>query len=1076
MQYPNDKSHSSFTHTLRKASSSYLTSESSTSHLQRLRNKNNHRQSASTSGGSDQMEIEKENYFDLNSAKLIYSDKLNQWASASTMSTTSATTPTKASSSTSSSRRLFLQQKTSNSSASASSSSSSYSCSTDSPPMLNRTPLKSLTNFPLNVKEKTKAFTKSMTEVVSKSSHSFFANLHMTPKLTECTSTYDYDDADEDEDIPTDCDSGNYNDKKGTHEEHENDEDEIDSEDEGDATFDTINIESPIMHRKTNSIQINQQQEENYNHETLLQLPTRSTHTRGPPITTRPKTIRRIHSVCETQREIDNFQLHEDNSQLKHTNIHTFTLGNDVLPRINEDQLYKILCGEHKHEFDEYIIVDCRFDYEYHGGHIINAMNISSKEALENAFIKQIHESHQQGSSPATNNNNNHNSNKSKKKLLIFHCEFSIFRGPTMAKHLRKCDRMMNQNSYPFLSWPDVVILEGGYKRFFTKYKSFCFPQNYVEMKDIKHEVSCEANLSRVRKDNKLLTRAKSFNQFGGGNSGGIGSGGNGDHLPNRPSALTSASTNDFWSMSSHSRSLSSSSSTTLNSGKVIKRQRSHSKVKSISTNLNTKLTRANTFTFDQPIFTNNLHQLSSSSSSIASTSSPLTSPLFSNFDFSEEVEKENPLHLQQQQQQHIHTQHHPQQQQQQHQLRSFLPPSTSFRNSHHHNQQQLHHQHHKAQLSLSLLLLLLYRHRRSFSSNMSNYSSFSNYSSSSISIHSSASSIVSENISLSTDSLNDDAYVGSDMFSRPPGTSVAGSAAGADIFDAKRLSSTSTPTLPTVASSMMKPVSRKPSSLQTSLAALAPTSVIQRNDTIIASSPASHANSHSHSPTHSRSPSRSPFLQPSSSFQFPPRQKKSMSTSNVIGTTLASPTIPSPLNSTTAVGTAMRASSRSRSRSRSRARENSIGSFTSSSTPFSSLIDDYVEEDDDDVNDNDNDNDPINASPVDFNVGAPLQHQYAATSRGRTQYPYNKKHHYHQLATKSGLNTWSNGGGGSGPGSGDHHHHHHHGRSHSIGHSSNDTIVLDGMNNEVVGGGGGYGYANVSSVDDITEDDEEDL
>lgn len=31
-------------------------------------------------------------------------------------------------------------------------------------------------------------------------------------------------------------------------------------------------------------------------------------------------------------------------------------------------------------------------------------------------------------------------------------------------------------------------------------------------------------------------------------------------------------------------------------------------------------------------------------------------------------------------------------------------------------------------------------------------------------------------------------------------------------------------------------------------------------------------------------------------------------------------------------------------------------------------------------------------------------------------------------------------------------------------------------MNNEVVGGGGGYGYANVSSVDDITEDDEEDL
>lgn len=1020
MEHQNDRPHP-FSHPIRKASSSsLLSSESNKMYLLRFQKKD-HRLSSSTSG-SDQMDIERDNRvggvsttsndrLDLNSAKLIRSDKSNQWA------TTNTTTPTKTTSS--SSRRLFLQQKTSNSSFSNSSSSGS-------PPMFNRTPLKSLTNFPLNVKEKTKAFTKSMTEVVSKSSHSFFANLHMTPKVTECTSTYDDVDDDEDEDIPTDCDSGNYNDEI---EEGEEAEDE-DSEDEGETTFDTINIGSPVMHRKTNSIQMNQQQE-SHDHDTLLRLPTRAMP--RPPITNRPKTIRRIHSVCETQREIDNFQIHEDNSQLKHTNIQTFTLGNDVLPRINEDQLYKILCGEHKHEFDEFIIVDCRFDYEYHGGHIINAMNISTKEALENVFIKQ---SHQKGSSPT-----------SKKKLLIFHCEFSIFRGPTMAKHLRKCDRMLNQNSYPFLSWPDVVILEGGYKNFFTKYKAFCYPQNYVEMKDIKHEVSCEANLSRVRKDSKLLTRAKSFNQFGGG----------GENLTNstasRPSALASASISDFWSMSSHSRSLSSNSFTTLNSGKVIKRQRSNSKVKSISTNLNTKLTRANTFTFDQPIFNSHNHN-QSSSSSIASSSSPSSSPLFNNFDFSEEVDKENPLHLQQHSQQLPQHQHQHQQlpqhqnqhqHQHQHQLRSFLPPSTSFRNSHHQ-------QHHKAQLSLSLLLLLLYRHRRSFSSNLSNFSNFSNYSSSSISIHSSASSIVSENISLSTDSLNDP-YLGSEMFSPPPGaTEVTGAAASSmtlDYFDGKRLSSASMSSLPAVPPSMLRPASRKPSSLQTSLAALAPspasTSVVLTSQQQ-ASLP---------------SPSRSPFPQPSSSFQFPPRQKKSMSTTSV--PTLASPTVSSPLNSRL-----------SRARTRTRARDERAGSINSTTntnlqqspnwlsstasslksntvssfTPFSSQID-YEEAENDD---------PINDTPVDFNVSAEHEQHQLITSRATQHQSYQgtKRHHYHQLASRSGLST--------SPGD-------HHARTSSSGNNSNDTIVLGCLDGNTTGDGG-YVY----SVDDINEDDEEDL
>ena len=39
-----------------------------------------------------------------------------------------------------------------------------------------------------------------------------------------------------------------------------------------------------------------------------------------------------------------------------------------------------------------------------------------------------------------------------------------MFRGPMMAKHLRKCDRMCNYDNYPLLTYPDIAILEGGYK------------------------------------------------------------------------------------------------------------------------------------------------------------------------------------------------------------------------------------------------------------------------------------------------------------------------------------------------------------------------------------------------------------------------------------------------------------------------------------------------------------------------------------------------------------------------------------------------------------------------------------
>lgn len=172
--------------------------------------------------------------------------------------------------------------------------------------------------------------------------------------------------------------------------------------------------------------------------------------------------LRRFHSMYQTSKEKD--VILKDNSLLHHSNIKTFVRTNDSIPRITAQTLHRLLNGGFHHEFDEIIVVDCRFDYEYNGGHIKDAINISSKQQLDATFMQ----------GPMATSVKNY--------LVIFHCEFSLFRGPTMASHLRKSDRILNLDNYPHLTYPDIIVLDGGYKQFFTEFQQHCFPPSYVEM------------------------------------------------------------------------------------------------------------------------------------------------------------------------------------------------------------------------------------------------------------------------------------------------------------------------------------------------------------------------------------------------------------------------------------------------------------------------------------------------------------------------------------------------------------------------------------------------------------------
>jgi len=75
------------------------------------------------------------------------------------------------------------------------------------------------------------------------------------------------------------------------------------------------------------------------------------------------------------------------------------------------------------------------------------------------------------------------------------------------AKHLRQRDRALNNEVYPRLHYPEVYILQGGYKHWFATCPDRCEPRGYVIMDDSKHIDACEQNMDQFRK----FSRARSY-------------------------------------------------------------------------------------------------------------------------------------------------------------------------------------------------------------------------------------------------------------------------------------------------------------------------------------------------------------------------------------------------------------------------------------------------------------------------------------------------------------------------------------------------------------------------------------
>ncbi|KAI0747661.1 hypothetical protein C8Q80DRAFT_1102828 [Daedaleopsis nitida] len=175
----------------------------------------------------------------------------------------------------------------------------------------------------------------------------------------------------------------------------------------------------------------------------------------------------------------------------------------DGLMRINPTTLNDLLDGVYTSQLETFHIIDCRFDYEYHGGHIPGAININTTAGVEEFLLGMS----------ATKPQPSTSGDASKKTILVFHCEFSVKRAPTFAKHLRSKDRAMNNHVYPRVHYPEVYILEGGYSQYYSESGIRCQPQAYVRMDDPNYAASRREDLDQFRKGKFGRTKSYAYGE-----------------------------------------------------------------------------------------------------------------------------------------------------------------------------------------------------------------------------------------------------------------------------------------------------------------------------------------------------------------------------------------------------------------------------------------------------------------------------------------------------------------------------------------------------------------------------------
>jgi hypothetical protein len=120
------------------------------------------------------------------------------------------------------------------------------------------------------------------------------------------------------------------------------------------------------------------------------------------------------------------------------------------LPRISASTFAKLLRLEYEMYFTEVIVLDGRFSYEFHGGHVMGSTNLLQRKQLFTLYETHLGQT----------------------VCIVIHCELSVNRGPKWGSIFRQIDREQNLKEQRIhkLNYPNVFILDGGYAAFYREY------------------------------------------------------------------------------------------------------------------------------------------------------------------------------------------------------------------------------------------------------------------------------------------------------------------------------------------------------------------------------------------------------------------------------------------------------------------------------------------------------------------------------------------------------------------------------------------------------------------------------
>ncbi|CAD8126018.1 unnamed protein product [Paramecium sonneborni] len=117
------------------------------------------------------------------------------------------------------------------------------------------------------------------------------------------------------------------------------------------------------------------------------------------------------------------------------------------------------------------VLYDCRYLYEFQGGHIKGAIHMNHSMSLFEELFSVANKTN---------------------KIIVLYCEYSVKRSLERYFEIRKLDR--NTNQYPQLTYNNLYLLSQGYSEFYKNFPQMC-NGCYIQMNDTQYKSQMQQEL-----------------------------------------------------------------------------------------------------------------------------------------------------------------------------------------------------------------------------------------------------------------------------------------------------------------------------------------------------------------------------------------------------------------------------------------------------------------------------------------------------------------------------------------------------------------------------------------------------